>query len=209
MILRKEEKIKFHISDYLKIKKLIIDSGGKEIYKKRKILSLYFDNKNLSMYEDSEEGSLPRYKIRLRNYPNDNKKKWFLEKKITSVEGKFKEITEKDVAYKENLKHNGIYDSLYGNCYPQVWVSYYRQYFLIKNERITIDQKIEYQSYKGEKYYKDNESLIIELKSSKIDFKELFNNHDLLPLYKVRFSKYCNAMNNLINKNEYQRQINT
>ena len=98
---------------------------------------------------------------------------------------------------------------MYGNCYPQVWVSYYRQYFLIKNERITIDQKIEQQSYKGEKYYKDNESLIIELKSSKIDFKELFNNHDLLPLYRVRFSKYCNAMNNLINKNEYQRQINT
>ena len=81
MILRKEEKIKFHISDYLKIKKLIIDSGGKEIYKKRKILSLYFDNKNLSMYEDSEEGSLPRYKIRLRNYPNDNKKKMVFRKK--------------------------------------------------------------------------------------------------------------------------------
>lgn len=203
MILRREEKIKFHISDYLKIRKLISDAGGKELFPKRKILSLYFDNKNLSMHNDSEEGSLPRRKIRLRNYPKGDKKKWFLEKKISSVEGKFKETIEKDINYKNYIEYNGIYDVVYGNCYPQVWVSYYREYFLINNERITLDQKIKYESYKSAKSYKDIESLILELKGTNLNFNELFD--DLVPIYRIRFSKYCNAINNLFNKNEYQR----
>ena len=89
MSFRIEEKSKFHISDYLKIRSLIEKEGGHSLYSKRKISSLYFDNKELSMFLDSEEGSVPRKKLRIRNYP-DNIVDYYLEKKITSVEGKFK-----------------------------------------------------------------------------------------------------------------------
>ena len=52
--------------------------------------SIYFDNRTLDMFSDSEEGNLPRKKIRLRSYPpNSNKKN--LEIKISSIEGRFKD----------------------------------------------------------------------------------------------------------------------
>ena len=65
MSFRFEEKILFHISDYLKIRKFISNSGGIEIYPKRKISSIYFDNLRNEMYLNSEEGCLPRKKIRI------------------------------------------------------------------------------------------------------------------------------------------------
>ena len=46
MSFRLEEKIELHISDYLKILSLIKKNGGKEIYKERKISSLYFESLN-------------------------------------------------------------------------------------------------------------------------------------------------------------------
>ena len=81
MSFRIEEKSKFHISDYLKIRSLIEKEGGHSLYSKRKISSLYFDNKELSMFLDSEEGSVPRKKLRIRNYP-DNIVDYYLEKKL-------------------------------------------------------------------------------------------------------------------------------
>ena len=48
------------------------------------------DNINSEMYNDSIEGLLPRKKIRIRQYPNDDDKKFYLEIKNSSVEGRFK-----------------------------------------------------------------------------------------------------------------------
>ena len=90
MAFRLEEKIELHISDYIKILSLIKSNGGSEIFSERKISSTYFDNKNYDMFLDSEEGCLPRKKIRIRNYPNDKTTSFYLQKKISSVEGKFK-----------------------------------------------------------------------------------------------------------------------
>ena len=56
---------------------------------KRKIESIYFDNKIKTSFKDSEEGVVPRKKIRIRNYPA-TKKINLLEKKISSIEGRFK-----------------------------------------------------------------------------------------------------------------------
>ena len=47
-------------------------------------------NKNFDLFRDSEEGLLPRKKIRIRNYPNSEDKKNYLEIKYSSVEGRFK-----------------------------------------------------------------------------------------------------------------------
>ena len=42
------------------------------------------------MYTDSIEGLTPRKKIRVRNYPNSQDAKMYLEVKISSVDGRFK-----------------------------------------------------------------------------------------------------------------------
>ena len=94
---RLEDKIKFHISDYSKLKNEIFKMGGKKIFPKRVISSVYLDNKNLDMFLDSEDGNVPRKKFRLRTYPNAKEKFLFKEIKITSVEGKFKKSEKMNV----------------------------------------------------------------------------------------------------------------
>ena len=55
MSFRLEDKIKLHISDKVKLKNLIHDQKGSKLYPNRIISSVYFDNKYLDMYKDSEE----------------------------------------------------------------------------------------------------------------------------------------------------------
>ena len=202
MSFRIEEKSKFHISDYLKIKSQIQKVGGQTLFPKRKISSLYFDNKELSMFVDSEEGSLPRKKIRIRHYPN-NLNDYYLEKKITSVEGKFK--TSKKINEKEflTLTKNGIFDFSVGNCFPIINIFYVREYFKIKDLRITLDYEINYQTADKKNTQTDHESIILEIKSNKNIDKTIFD--ETVPFEKLRFSKYCEGIIKLYGKNEYQR----
>ena len=167
MSFRLEDKIKLHISDKIKLKNLIYNQKGKSLYPKRKILSTYFDNKNLDMYKDSEEGTLPRKKIRIRHYPNNEEKIKNLEVKINSVEGKFKR--NERISNKSYLSYfnKGIYDPVYGLCNKVIQISYDREYYLLNNARLTIDCNIKYKNPLNNNSYFDNESLILEIKSSK------------------------------------------
>lgn len=205
---RLEDKIKFHISDYLKIKNEIFKFKGKSLFPKRKISSLYFDNKNLEMFHDSEEGNTPRKKIRLRNYPENKEIVFFYEIKINSAEGKFKKSFKKNFEEYKKLYLNGIFDPRYGALEKKIRVSYIREYFLIENTRITLDYNIKYESPDGFYKKKDLESLILEVKSSKniIDIQKKFINE--IPIRRERFSKYCEGVNEIYNKSHYQR-INT
>ena len=54
--------------NYNKFLKFIIAYGFKEIFYKRKINSIYFDFKNFSLFDFSEEGLASKDKIRLRFY---------------------------------------------------------------------------------------------------------------------------------------------
>ena len=62
MSFRIEDKYLINKVDYIKVKKLLRKNNFEEIYDKRFITSLYFDNKFLSMFLDSEEGVVPRKK---------------------------------------------------------------------------------------------------------------------------------------------------
>ena len=64
--------------------------GYKKLYDDRIVNSLYFENISNSMFHDSEEGVVPRKKIRVRNYPQSKIEEYFLENKISSLEGRFK-----------------------------------------------------------------------------------------------------------------------
>ena len=92
MSFRIEKKIILNKQKTFKFKDWLRQNNIKNIYTDRQVYSIYFDNKiNQSFYE-SEEGVVPRKKIRLRYYGN-NKDKILLEKKISSAEGRFKETT--------------------------------------------------------------------------------------------------------------------
>jgi len=205
MSFRLEDKIILHISDRLKIKNIIKINTGIKLYPSRKISSIYFDNKYLDMFKDSEEGSLPRKKIRIRSYPEQKNNTFNLETKITSVEGKFKKSEKITDSQQKNFLINGIFDSSYGLCKKIVQVSYDREYWLVKGARITIDHNVNYENPINQNNLVDNESLIIEIKSIKniINVQNLLSN--ILPLQKQRFSKYCEGINKIYNQNYKQR----
>ena len=147
MSFRTEEKIIIHQNQLKEFKSLILKNHGTKLYPKRKICSLYFDNPVLQMFADSEEGTVPRKKIRIRNYPEAKIMSYNLEKKISSVEGRFKKTKKiNELDFNEFCKH-GIYDNEYGSCLPKIWVQYYREYFQLYNQRITIDYKLEYKDF--------------------------------------------------------------
>ena len=89
MSFRKEKKYKLTSSDQKILKNNLINKGMKLLYPKREINSIYLDTKNLDFYLNSEEGILPRKKIRIRWY-NTDLKKIFKETKISSIEGRYK-----------------------------------------------------------------------------------------------------------------------
>ena len=205
MAFRLEEKIKFHISDYIKLKNKIYELNGMKLYPKRNISSIYFDNKNLDMFLDSEEGNVPRKKIRLRIYPNSKEKFFLIEKKITSAEGKFKLSNKKDIAEYKSLIKKGLFDNSYGLIEKKIRISYSREYFSLFNTRLTLDTNIVYSSPNGQFKVYDYDSLILEIKSNKdiISVQNIFLN--LIPIRRERFSKYCQGMNALYNKDHSQR----
>ena len=197
MSFRIEEKLFIGTGRIIDFKSFLADKTVKQIFKKRKIESLYFDNQNYEMYNDSIEGLTPRKKIRVRNYPDTLDKKQYLEIKISSVEGRFKTRKIIDNNKFNYLKSNGIFDSQYGFCKPCVYVTYEREYFKINDVRISIDNNINYKLYQ-ENIYQRDENSIVEIKTSfQKNLDELIED---FPFQRKRFSKYCNAVEKIILK---------
>ena len=194
MSFRIEEKLFFKSENIFEFRKFLSKESAKILYTKRVIKSLYFDNLKLDMYKDSIEGSVPRKKIRVRNYPNADDKNYYLETKISSVEGRFKtrKIITKDEF--EDLKKRGILDNIYGTCLPNLYVTYEREYAKINDVRISIDKNISYENFLTNQVYNDSNS-IVELKTSIL--KNLDELIKTFPFQKIRFSKYCFAVEKL------------
>jgi len=195
MSFRNEEKLRIVPSKIFHLREWIKKNLGNNVFPSRIVNSVYFDNQNFSMYHDSMEGVLPRKKIRLRNYDkeflfNKNINK---EIKISSVEGKYKtsEKTKNSLEYMST----GIYDQNYGLCLPVLNVSYKRSYYLVKNIRLTLDEKITYKRIIGNKISNfstlDNCS-IVELKFNSKKLTDFVNQN--FPFERARFSKYCRGI---------------
>ena len=200
MSFRTEEKIIIQLSEIDKIKSLIYNYGGIKIFPKRKISSLYFDNTKLKMHLDSEEGCVPRKKIRVRHYPDSKQLDNFnLETKISSVEGRYKKSNTINKKEFRKICDEGFFDLDYGNCYPQIWIEYLREYLLLKNQRITLDYNIKINSYKSKIAFTNYENLIIEIKGNKKFNKDFFDN--LLPYPRSRFSKYSDGIKKISTRN--------
>tara|TARA_B100000768_G_scaffold87674_1_gene82389 strand:- start:190 stop:783 length:594 start_codon:yes stop_codon:yes gene_type:complete len=175
----------------------LISEGVKDLYKSRKVQSIYFDNNNKDMYNDSIEGLNPRKKIRVRNYPDSNDKNFLLENKISSIEGRFKVNKKISQNHFNHLKSVGIFDKKYGVCKPILNIIYDREYLIKENIRITLDTNILYNLYNN-KRIKEDKNIIVELKTS-IN-QNIDNLFEKFPFQEIRFSKYCNGID-LLNKN--------
>ena len=148
MSFRIEEKIPMTVSDSDQFLQSLKDQGLEILFPKRVIQSNYFDSSNYSLYRDSEEGLLPRKKIRIRHYPQASAVQHNLEIKISSIEGRHKNSIALSNLKVERINKLGYFDSVYGLLEKKVSINYQREYFLFKGIRITRDTKILYQDLK-------------------------------------------------------------
>jgi len=191
MTFRIEQKLLIDTSRLIDFKNHLADKNVKQIYQRRRIKSLYFENNNFEMYNDSIEGLTPRKKIRLRTYPGTKDLNQYLEVKISSVEGRFKtrSIVNEDKC--NTLKTKGILDSQYGLCKACLYVVYDREYFEEDDVRISIDSNINCMSHQKKIMQKDRGS-IVEIKTTvRKDLDKLTSD---FPFQQIRYSKYCNAV---------------
>ena len=188
MSYRKELKYRLSYSDLNILKNSLYKDGLIKLYPSRKILSKYFDTDNLKMFNDSEEGLLPRKKIRVRWYENNTDKN--LETKISSIEGRFK-TSNKLIDYKSS-QFNFI-DNDYGKIFPSVLISYKREYFSMKGLRITFDSDINYENLRilCSNNYSDPEC-VMEVKTDVIISEDYITK--IIPFPTSRFSKYSRAI---------------
>ena len=205
MIPRIEQKLELNKSHYMDLLKWINHMGGRILHPERIICSRYFDNKNLQMYFDTVEGIVPRKKIRIRTYGsekffsnNNNNNNYSLEIKMSSEHSRFKNID--TTINLESLLKEGYFDKLYGRCNQLIDISYVREYFIVKNIRVTIDRKIKYRlinlNKNFRKTFSEDQSYVFEIKADiNTNHSFLLNNFDFP---RSRFSKYEKALESLL-----------
>ena len=194
MSFRIEDKLYIKNEKLIDFKNFLNTHSCKTLHKPRAIESLYFDNQNLQTYNDSIEGMVPRKKIRIRNYPSSDDHKYYYEIKNSSVEGRYKTRKIIDKKAFEEIKKVGIFDKQYGLCLPKIYVKYFREYFKVKDVRVSVDTNIQYRDYKTNFQISDDR-VIAELKTSiNKDVDELIKD---FPIQRIRFSKYCFGMEKL------------
>ena len=192
MSFRKEKKIRVTVNEFFKLQSLLQQRGMKSLFKPRVISSIYLDTVDMNMFHDSEEGVLPRKKVRIRWYDED--KKFTLENKTSSIEGRFKVTSKLDSSLLDNeLKIKTRMDSQYGLIQPILKVSYERSYFMLNNMRITFDKNITYQYLRTEnnrKYFEPERVVEIKIPISCSD--DFVGKH--IPYPTARFSKYSRGL---------------
>ncbi len=169
-------------------------SNLKQLYKKRKIKSLYMDTGNLYLYKSSIFNDISKKKVRYRQY--DDSSNIFKEIKISDKEKS--KIVRKTI-YKNftDIKYDYLDDRI---IFPTCFVTYQREYFKFYDTRLTIDSEITYESAKGftlfNKYYEETENIV--------EIKILGNNLNVEKSFfstPTKNSKYENAIESLYDVN--------
>ena len=195
MSFRKEKKFKLSRSELKLLKFSLLEKGMQFLYPKRIINSCYFDTKNLQMFYQSEEGILPRKKIRYRWYNSIQEVK--KEIKISSIEGRYKKTYFAAPINLAQLNQYKLYDKDYGVIYPYIFIKYIREYFLYKKLRFTFDSNIEYEKIDSNISHKSIEKdCVMEIKASN-DINDDYLEKIMIKQTE-RFSKYCNGVKSFL-----------
>ena len=192
MSFRIENKYRLSKGDLARLLANLNNSNPKTLYPDRKVTSCYFDSNDFLMFHQSEEGVLPRKKIRARRYNDGNQ--FTKEVKISSIEGRYKtsELI-KDVSSLSQILDMQIMDQDYGILLPSMFVSYRRSYIKIAGLRCTLDRDIEYKNLRnrsGLKFYDDE--CVFEVKADFKTSKDFIEK--IFPMSTSRFSKYSRAI---------------
>ena len=83
--MRYEKKYEINSGYINAVSSFLIINLFKEIYQKREVNSIYYDNKDLNLFTESKIGTKQRKKLRLRYY-NQNHDELYLENKIKNDE---------------------------------------------------------------------------------------------------------------------------
>lgn len=176
--------------------------GAKQLYPPRLIASDYFDTNDLDFVRESQEGSVPRRKIRVRYYPKNLSKinpvdndSFALETKVSSPEGRFKTVKKISLDEFIELQREGKYYKEHGVLMPSVRIFYFREYYSLDGVRLTYDTNInsirlrDFYNYR----YIGASSLksVIEMKSLNADSNLISNLTSGIRL--ERFSKYADS----------------
>ena len=153
--MRNELKYEFNLGNANSIRALLISNRFNEIYSKRDIFTLYYDDYNLNLFFDSENGISRRKKIRIRFYdPSNGSYQVEYKNKFGNLNWKdFKSINniffgESIPLYFSNESLNKYAQNLPSDIEkiykPKVFIKYSRQYFLSIDGhiRVTIDSDI-------------------------------------------------------------------
>ncbi len=196
MTFRKEIKrsLTFYESNILKNE--LLNKGMKRLFKSRLINSCYLDNNNFDLFFLSNEGILPRKKLRIRWYDSElNFKK---ETKISSIEGRFKSsepINFNNLKEVYKYKENSVD---YGLLKPVLRISYLREYFNYKNLRLTIDSNIRYVGLLGIKVFSSFDNYnVLEIKASEETSMDYLEEEFAFRI--IRFSKYSRGIEAIYN----------
>jgi len=196
MTFRKEIKRSLTLYECNILKNELQNKGMKRLFKSRLINSCYLDNKNFDLFFLSNEGVLPRKKIRIRWY--NSELNFSKETKISSIEGRFKST--KKINFK-NLEEVYKYSEKsidFGLLKPVLKISYLREYFNYKHLRLTIDSNIRYEGLLGFRGFSSTDNLnVLEIKTSEetsLDFIE-----KEFEIRVIRFSKYSRGIEAVYN----------
>lgn len=192
MSFRIEKKYRLTATDWMSLRAILSNLGMKPLFPQREVSSCYFDTISLNCFHDSEEGLLPRKKIRIRWYEQEFK--FMKETKVSSVEGRYKisDNMSQCLSLTDVLSLQPI-DNFYGVLNPSLIVRYVREYFALKNLRLTFDRDISYfNPSQPHKIVARDKERVMEIKTQNLGSED--NLLTLIPHSTERFSKYCRGV---------------
>ena len=183
--------------------------NAKPSFPPRYIYSLYYDTKSLKNFTDSEEGTVPRSKWRVRNYSNSfNDKKnvndIFCNNLIIEKKETFEKYRTKKRIFLKNIfldKASSLIKIISKkDLNPNVYVTYHRNYYTLDNNiRITVDTNIKFFQLRSNILVNERKSKDIIIEEKKPIYFEDNTVFDLIGDKHSRNSKYCEALKTVFN----------
>jgi len=190
----KRQELKFIFEEQDQFNNFFKTNNLKLLFPKRVVSSIYYDTANLKFFRESEEGVVPRTKVRFRYYNYDNIGQ--LELKYTFNYYRDKKIY-KNQKFKKDFNDYHLNIDLDNDLYPVLKVSYLRSYFSNDLGRFTLDENISYELMRSKINSISSKSLtnekVFELKieNNFYDYKSILEE---INLKDYRNSKYCNGI---------------
>ena len=178
--------------------------NAKPSFPPRHIYSLYYDSKSLKNFTDSEEGTVPRSKWRVRCYSNSFNDK----KNVNNIFCNNLIIEKKETFEKHRTKKRIFLKNIFlekasslikivskQDLNPNIFVTYYRNYYTLDDDiRITVDMNIKFFQLRSNIIVNERKSKDIIVEEKKSVYSTNNTVFDLIGDKHSRNSKYCEAL---------------